>query len=83
MNEEAIVKMQDTMQRKDKLGLTLCWKCMNAGRVGCEWFKNDQPVPGWEAEPTPYIATYKSGSFYKKVTTTTYVVLLLVHRGSF
>ena len=74
MNEEAIVKMQDTMQRKDKLGLTLCWRCKNAGRVGCEWFKNDLPVPGWKAEPTPYVATYKCGSFYKKVTTTTYVV---------
>ena len=62
------------MQRKDKLGLTLCWRCRNASRVGCEWFKNDEPVPGWEAEPTPYVATYKSGRFYKKVTTTTYVV---------
>lgn len=74
MKQETKDKMVDTMQKKDKLGLTICWRCANAGKVGCEWFKNDKPVPGWEAEKVPYIMTYTSNTFYKKVETETYIV---------
>lgn len=34
---------------------TLCFECQNSvpSRTrGCEWSRNFQPVPGWNAEPT-------------------------------
>lgn len=31
---------------------TLCWKCANIIKDGCEWAKENKPVPGWEAKKT-------------------------------
>lgn len=37
---------------------TLCWRCLNAvpnpaTGAGCEWSRNFQPVPGWDADYRP------------------------------
>lgn len=72
--EDIKTKMVNTNKERRKLGLTLCWGCDKAGKSQCEWFKFDKPVPGWEADLVPYVATYSNGKFYKQVKTKTYVV---------
>lgn len=74
MKQEIKDKMVQTTKEKQKLGLTICWDCDNAGKIGCEWFRCDKPVPGWEAELVPYIATYHTSGYIKRVETETYVV---------
>lgn len=39
---------------------TLCWKCKRALDNSCEWCRDYQPVPGWEATPTLVNGTMKN-----------------------
>lgn len=40
-------KLADCLTSKPQ---QLCWDCANACG-GCEWSKDFQPVPGWDASP--------------------------------
>ncbi len=39
---------------------TLCWRCRHAaGRQMCSWARELIPVPGWQAEPSFLVETFK------------------------
>lgn len=46
------IKLLQTQKREQ-----LCWYCENSvphGQYGCEWSREYQPVPGWDAEAVKY-----------------------------
>ena len=39
---------------------TICWCCFNACDNGCVWSERQEPVPGWDADPTYVIGAGES-----------------------
>lgn len=53
-------KAGDRKEPVKKNGHTLCWTCSLAGKSICQWDREFKPVPGWVAEETRVLISFKN-----------------------